>query len=379
MPLQEALEWWSRQDDMGGFRAVAQVLFPGWKPKRSCRAPHREDNAASFSVYKNERGTWRFKDFAGEQGGLVGFVMLAGMDQKAASHWLMDKAGNVAGQSMAFAPAGKAAKGKESKVEKLPAMPEEAMAAWIEGVHYLQARPGLVERLANWRGWPVEFPRYVVDCAVISMPLYHGERTIAFPVTVPEAGTTCLGGHIIMRDVGFHCRLKPRDGQRRASWRFVPNEKEHKQSTPALPYIIGGSDFDSASLLVITEGQWDAMTFALAAGWLGDGCPWPENVCVIGIRGTSGVNSFLQTYDCFWPEATNCLLLPDTDSPGSKWFDNGDSFADRLAERCRKVAVVGCGAHKDFNDLYRAEKVRPEQIAQLLASHGMSLEREVTA
>ncbi len=373
MALQEALEWWSQQDDMGGFRAVAQVLFPGWEPKRSCRAPHREDEERSFSVYRNNRGNWRFKDFAGEQGGLVGFVMLAGMDQKAASHWLMDKTGIVAGQSTAFAPRARA-KGKECKIEKLPAMPEKAMAAWIEGVQYLQAQPGAVKMLATWRGWPVKFARYVVDCAVIAMPLYHGKRTIAFLVTVPEAGTTSLGGRIIMRDVGFHCRLKPREGQAKASWRFVPNEKEHEQSTPALPFIIGGSDFDSATLLVIAEGQWDALTFALAADWVGDGCMWPPDVCVIGVRGASGINSFLQTYDRFWPKAANCLLLPDTDGPGSKWFDNEDSFADRLVERCRKVAVVGCRGHKDFNDLYRAEKVMPGQIADLLASHGMSLE-----
>ncbi len=288
-PLQQALDWWNRQDDMGGFKTAAAMLFPGWEPKRSCIAPHREDKSASFSVYRNQAGEWRFKDHgSGEQGGLVGFVMLAGMDESAAARWLMDKARiKTGGQPIACEPTRK----QETKrvVEKLPAMPVEAMAKWAEGVDYLQSRPALAESLADFRGWPVEFARYVIESAAVSMPKYHGQRPIAFLVSAPEG----IGGKIIMRDIGFHCRLKPREGETKASWRFVPNEREHKQSTPVLPFIIGGSRFDLARLLVITEGQWDALTFALAAGWLGDGCLWPEGVCVVGIRGASGTNTFL--------------------------------------------------------------------------------------
>jgi len=78
-PLTRALDWFSQRDDMGGFKTAAETHFPGWEPKRSCRAPHRDDRNPSFSVYKSARGQWRFKDHAtDEQGGLVGFVMLAG-------------------------------------------------------------------------------------------------------------------------------------------------------------------------------------------------------------------------------------------------------------------------------------------------------------
>ncbi len=260
---------------------------------------------------------------------------------------------------------------KSDVAEKLPAMPAQAMSAWNEGVDHLEGKPELVEMLASFRGWPVGFARYLVECASISMPLYHGARAIAFLVEAPEALNHPLEGKLAMRDVGYHCRLKPQEGSR-AGWRFVPNESEHGQRTSALPFIIGGSWFDSARLLIVTEGQWDALSFALAAGWLGEGCRWPENVCVIGIRGASGINSFLDAYSHFWPEGANCLLLPDTDGAGSKWFDGKDSFADRLAQLCTKVAVEGCGEHKDFNDLYRAERVTPDQVEELLASHGMN-------
>ena len=93
-PLQAALEWWGLHDDLGGFRSAGAILFPGWVPRRSCRAPHREDRTPSFSLYRNARGDWRFKDHAtGEQGGLVAFVMLAGMGGGTAARWLMEGAG----------------------------------------------------------------------------------------------------------------------------------------------------------------------------------------------------------------------------------------------------------------------------------------------
>ena len=374
-PLTRALDWFFQQDDKGGFKTAAGMLFPEWKLKRSCRAPHRADRNPSFSVYKSAEGHWRFKDHStDEHGGLVGFVMLAGMDEKQAARWLMDRAGIAAVQPV-HCPLGAATARQANEPNELPVMPPEVMEIWSEGVDYLQAKPERIEALAVFRGWPKEWAQYLADCAIVSMPLYHRARTIAFLVSGPSN----MGTTMVMRDFGFHCRLKPQQGQKKFQWRFVPSEKEHGQSIPALPFIIGGTSFNSSSLLVVTEGQWDALTFSFVAGWLGEGCKWPEGVCVIGIRGVSGINTFLRHYEQFWPRNLNCLLLPDTDGAGSKWFDNRDSFSDRLAKLCRKVAVVGCGRHKDFNDLYRAEKVTPDQIGELLTSHGMALEGRVTS
>lgn len=377
-PLQRALDWWAGQDDMAGFRSAAAKLFPAWEPRRSCRAPHREDKTASFSVYQSERAEWRCNDFTDGVGarGLVGFTMLPGMDAKQAARWLMESGGAAASQRQrhSFVPR-PIAKKLPREPEKLRPMPVEAMSKWSEGVAYLQGNPEHVETLAAFRGWPIEFAQHLVESGALSMPLYHGQRTLAFVVEVPEIHRNANDGHgrFQMRTVGFHCRLEPRADETKAGWRFVPNEKEHGQRTPALPYILGGSQFDAARLLVIAEGQWDALTFAFAAGWRGNCRAWPEGVCVIGIRGASGINTFLQYYGKFWPSNVNCLLFPDMDGAGSKWFEAADSFADRLAKLCRKVAVVRCGEHKDFNDLYRAQKVTPEQIGELLVSHGMAI------
>lgn len=255
---------------------------------------------------------------------------------------------------------------------QIAVMPDPVAAAWREGVEYLLSKQELILSLAHFRGWPEDFAEYVAGCGAVSLPLYHNERGVAFQVMAPEGER----GAMTTRPVGYHLRLKGKS-EEKATWRFAPNEQAHNLSIPALPYFLG--EFEQARLLVITEGQWDALTFALAAGWLGDGCLWPANVGVIGIRGASGVNPFLRWYERFWPEAANCLLLPDRDGAGSKWFEGRDSFADRLEQLCPKVAVVRCREHKDVNDLYRAASITPEQIAELLASYGMTLETEAAA
>ncbi len=209
--LHHALAWWAAQDDMGGFKAVAVTLFPGWRAKRSCRAPHREDRTASFSLYKNAEGVWRFKDHAtGEQGGLVGFVMLAGGDEKAAARWLMERCNNdecrmtnvelmtkpearieTAGgaQHSDFGHSGFI---RHSDIRhssfSFPSMPASAISAWNEGLDHMEANPECTALLATLRGWPKEFARYLVECACVSMPLYsRGAHACISLVSAPDS------------------------------------------------------------------------------------------------------------------------------------------------------------------------------------------------
>ncbi|MEO5717424.1 MAG: hypothetical protein ABIR29_02505 [Chthoniobacterales bacterium] len=258
------------------------------------------------------------------------------------------------------------------KVEpkRIGAMPDTVAAAWNEGVDYILAHPDKAKQLASFRGWPVEFAQYVIGSAVISLPLNRNERGVAFQVVAP-AGERCA---MTTRPVGFHIRLKHGKG---GGWLYQPSAGEHGQGIPPLPFILG--DFETATLLVVLEGQWDAITFALAAGWLGEACLWPAKVGLIGIRGANGWKTFLEYYGRFWPERANCILIPDADDAGKKWYGSDDCFATRLSKLCRKVAVVDCGPHKDFNDLYRAEKPGPQVIGELLASHEMTVESEVAS
>jgi hypothetical protein len=63
-------------------------------PSKSCKAPHREDRSASFSVFDGGRA---FNDFAtGDGGDVVSFISLVtDMDSSAAAKWLIETAGTA--------------------------------------------------------------------------------------------------------------------------------------------------------------------------------------------------------------------------------------------------------------------------------------------
>jgi CHC2 zinc finger len=354
--------------------ALLSRLGLGEHAKKSSRCPFHDDSNNSFSVFQNEKGEWGWNCFGqcGCGGDEPAFIAKRDNieNDEACRHYI-----ELTGAKGNSTPAPKhtASRGSSflAKPADIPAMPLQVSDAWREGLDSAQAHPTIVKRLAEWRGWNEPFAQYLIDCAAISMPLYYNERGLAFQVILP----TGERGSMTTLPIGYHIRIKPDSPEKRASWRYVPNEQAHGHGIPALPYFLG--DFEQATLLVITEGQWDALTFCLAAEWLGPDCLWPRGVGVIGIRGANGINPFLQYYRKFWPVNINCLLLPDGDGPGGKWFDGTDTFADRLSDLCRKVAVVKCGPEKDFNDSYRVQKITAGQISELLESHGMGLERPV--
>ena len=168
-------------------------------------------------------------------------------------------------------------------------------------------------------------------------------------------------------------RLKPAQATATTSWRYVPNEDQGGHGIPALPFILG--DFAAARLLVIAEGQWDAITFAHAAGWLSHDAAWPDSICVLGIRGASGVNPFLHHYGPLWQKGVNCLLLVDSDAAGTTWFTSTNgrpSFAHRLQERCELVCVEGVKSAKDFNEAWKRGLITQGDIGRLLATQTLT-------
>lgn len=342
----------------------------GEHAKKGTRCPFHDDHKDSFSVYR-KNGEWAWHCFAGCGGGDAAdfLARVDGIRNGDACRRLIELAGMGSRGAEGTRPWIQRKACAPSIPERLGVMPDAVADAWNEGVDYLLAHQITAERLAAFRGWPVSFAQYLIDCAAVSLSLHYNERGIAFQVVAPEGER----GAMATRPVGYHIRLKGKPGEK-ATWRFLPHEQAHGQSIPALPYLIG--EFEKARLLVITEGQWDALSFALAAGWLGDGCLWPAGVGLIGIRGASGVNPFLRWYEHFWPERVHCLLLADADKAGGSWSDGDNCFAKQLAKRCAKVAVVDCHPYKDFNDLYRAEKPGPEVMGNLLAAHGMTVEGE---
>jgi hypothetical protein len=335
--------------------------------KKSAKCPFHDDSANSFSVYH-----WHC--FAGCGGGdepdFIG--KLEGLDNAAACSRYIERADVPREYSGLTLSPNSATGGNHSKPSTIPPIPAKVAESWAEGVDYFfdLKRAKLVRQLGEFRGWPLGFTMFLIESGLISYPLYEdprtrkAERCLAFQVVVPE----WLKNRMAKKLVGYHVRV--REGKD-VSWRFVP------AGIPSVPFILG--DFETAKLLIITEGQFDALTFALAAGWLGEGCNWPQGVGVLGLRGVDSVNTFLSYYRQFWPVGASCLVLPDNDGPGRRWHTGADCFVQKLQKLCAHVAAARCSAAKDFNDLYKAQPIGPPEIAELLAQHGMSAGSEVVA
>ncbi len=313
--------------------------------KKNAKCPFHDDGKNSFSVHQNPAGRWRWKCFAGcGSGDEVAFLaQLHGTSNRDACREVIRMAGTAAIAS--FTPLPRSA--KATTRQPLPPMPASVADAWREGVHHFQANESSILQLAQLRSWTDNFTRHLVNRGVVSLPLYHGRRGFAFEVVVPEGPRRGM----LTRPVGYHARLYDLHGD--VTWRFVPNTKEHGQTTPSLPFLIG--NIERAELLIIAEGQWDALTVGLAMDWLGEGCIWPSNVCVIGIRGASGTTTFLEYYSPYISCTSKCLLLPDADRAGAPWWTGDRSFAEQLHRSCSDVVVSRCSRHKDFNDLYRSD------------------------
>jgi hypothetical protein len=321
------------------------------------RCPAHEDRTPSLSISEGDDGRVLLKCFAGCS--FEEIVVALGLQMK--DLFRADSPRVLPLKSSHSKPS------QSEVVPVVPRMPKSVSEVWWEGVDYLQGQPKHIENISNYRSWPAPFVNYLVESLAISTPKQWDERGIAWLVVVPEGER----GDMRTRPVGYHVRLKEtKDGKK--PWFYRPCDKLDGQSIPALPFELG--DFDSARLLIIAEGEWDIVSFALAAGWLGDGCVLPQGVGLIGIRGAGGTDVFLRYYRPFWPKNVNCLVIPDSDTAGKKWYTGPDSFVSKLKPLCRKVAVVHCAAGaKDFNELYRRQSVGPEDISELLKSHGMGL------
>ena len=269
----------------------------------------------------------------------------------------------------------------------------------------------LAAALAQERGWQEQWVWWLLDEGLISWPElpWSRSRSVAFRVDGPALGRVpdearTNGDRTVVRDVravGYHQRFVV-DG--RKSWVYVPywagserlsafqaamREAESKRGrtdadglVPALPFFMGVRD--GLRFLVITEGQWDAVTFAGAMGWLDSDTAWPEGVTVMGSRGSTGVDTLL----AYWGEWLGewrppVLVLADNDVAGKKWDEppktelgalRPPTFTDKLrAGGAGKVVVsrVRSAVGKDFNDFWKAR--RPSRGALVAWLHGLGL------
>lgn len=239
------------------------------------------------------------------------------------------------------------------------AMPSEIAALWDAGVTSLATDLVLQSQVDTWRGWPAGTTAALATSALMGCPHINGEAHFGFPVQHPTSEAAV--------QVGFHARPMTTPTGRGAGWRYRPNSSQDGVSMPVLPFALGSQEFATARLVVITEGQWDAVAFAAAAGWLGHS-PWPPGVSVFGIRGATTWRSLLSHWKPFWPPAADFLVIPDADEAGRQW---NTSFADQLKPHALNLTLWALPAGMDFSDFNQAAPLSPANTADIIECLGL--------
>jgi hypothetical protein len=241
--------------------------------------------------------------------------------------------------------------------------PEAVAERYREGRDHLMASPATLERIDAWRGWPAGTAATLAEDSILSSPITNGNtvRGLAFAVHAPAVDDLGFPGG---REIGFHCRHRPAAGER-AQWTFHPNAREDGTGIPALPFVIGCGFVPFARHIVVTEGQWDAVTLAAAGGWLANDASWPERVSLFGLRGAGNWRPLLDHWHPHFPKGCTIVLFPQDDEPGWKWTKPGD-FADALRALHHLVKVVRL-PFPDLNDAHRAKPITPADLAAWLS------------
>lgn len=306
------------------------------------------------------------------------------------------------------------------EVKPVPLWPEFVRERYFDGWRVLRGAVARMSELAKDRGWPTEWVLELVTMGLISYPLERWmdpsdvvqRRQKAFIVHAPEiiyeGPENDLYGRANLRPVGYHQRwFTPPKGDQPAQkgWLYVPCVPNHPRSVfeksltdygadrgvtvenksglfPPLPFVLG--DLGRARVIVLLEGQWDAISFFGACGYFEDANP-PVGIAVFGIRGAQGLDVFL-AYWSKWLRLNNPLvwIIADNDRAGQTWLKappaevgmpRSPSFSEKLEHAgCRRVLTSWLkltGLGKDFNDYYRAAKPGPAQMAAWMRSVGV--------
>lgn len=286
-----------------------------------------------------------------------------------------------------------AARENAAKIDPLgmpepPPMDAPIRARWNDGQVAIAAK---LKELADSRAWPELALRWLVGQNKTSFPLLPwvdaGEnRGWAFLVEKPIFDQR---GRAALVPVGYHQRYMvynkdPESGEKVAKkkWQYIPCVPSDKGADgkprnlsafqkmllgakiklPAYPFVLGS--LEAPRLVIITEGQFDAVSIALAFGWLESALP--PGVVLLALRGVSSPSVLLATYGNWLKRhAPFVWYIGDNDAAGKtvaaqkgniNAIASEPSFIDRLrAIGCtvypETITHPGC---KDFNDVLRA-------------------------
>lgn len=270
---------------------------------------------------------------------------------------------------------------------------------WAEGAAHRDASPSTVAKLCEKRGWPVVWADMLAGLDLLAFPFEAwsepgtkgARRMVAFRVESPVVRKA----EAELVTVGYHQKFYNMQTEE-SGWRFLPSSKRPARPVgqwssferamieaadkagaepgrpmiPPLPFVAGC--VVAPRLVVILEGQWDALTFMGALGGLHPDVEGTRDVAYFGIRGVNGTRAFIDYWGGLIQAARPLVwLLPDNDGAktGGQWYPPARAierkqgvtyFSERLLRLgARRVKVTplreGAGG-KDFNDYYRAAK-----------------------
>ena len=367
------------------------------------KSPFREEKRPSFSVFERN-GRQFFKDFGTDQSGTVfDFVQLArpawsmreirsfllglaGLENKNRTNRLKTDFRRSA-QKWELAQRRRVFALREH--EPTPSWSGKMMVRYCQGVAHMdggqlaaEGRPAAI--LAEERGWPIQWVDALLNSSKISKPVLpwsaeqSTKRGFALKVEEPFFSTTRKRWELVT--VGYHQRFRASHGN---AWCYVPHRpksdkteeflehlKELNRTVPALPFVIG--PLNRTRLLVITEGQWDAISLYYAVTRNGSvppcraGIDFADDPTVgpmvsMGLRGAASVDAFLSAWQT-WLRSTrpNVLIVRDNDESGAAW---AETLPARLRDLgCQKVVLTHYGDGKDFNDYWIAESPTAGQM-----------------
>lgn len=341
---------------------VCAFLLPNGHPDgpnwRVGSVAGEEGSSLSVSLQGPHKGQW--KDFADDDSGGDVLALWMAVHRVAFRHALSQAHCWLLHQPSPRSRSAKAPASDPAPSARAIAMPPDVAAIWKEGVRELAANCDRQAQLDLWRRWPAGSAEALNTLGLIGCPEIGGKPYWAFPVQYP--------GHDGIVQLGYHARPLASTSPR-ARWIYRPNNGQDGFTMPVPPFMLGAEEFSSARLVVITEGQWDAVAWAAAAGWLHPSREWPRGVAVVGIRGASAWRSLRQFWKPRWPKAAEFLVIPDADKAGKPWFAG---FADQLRPDTLKLTVWALPAGIDFSDYNHAAPPSPAFIADLLEALGFS-------
>jgi len=318
--------------------------------------------------------------------------------------------------------------GPKAEAKVVPSWPPFVRERFLEGWRELKGAQARINDLAKSRGWPAVWVCDLVGLGLISYPIERWisandksiRRQLAFRVEIPDIKIVAAEdgeGTVAkteLRSIGYHQRwiMPPKDDQPiKKGWLYIPSVPEQKARKlvdfedeltaygatlgvtpdkraglfPPLPFVLG--DYANPKVIVLLEGQWDAVSFFGACGYLGDEKA-PEGIVVFGIRGAQGMDVFL-AYWAKWIRHNKPLawVIADNDQAGQTWLrppaakpglPRMPSFAERLEYvGCRNVLTSWLKPGqwgKDFNDYYKAAKPGPAEMAAWMKTVGVMKE-----